>query len=130
MAAQASFDVAVDFLPNEVADAVWGEPVAGDGSTFTANRGRTVPVKVGLFVDGSAVSSGNASLAVTPCTGGTAMTVPLEFGSGRWNAHLNTTILAGSCHVVTAWIDGLEAGSFQLQLTGSEPVKTQAKTKP
>jgi hypothetical protein len=126
-AAQASFDVTVDFVPSHVADAVWGEPVAGDGSTFTANRGRNVPIKVELFVDGSAATSGDASLTVTPCTGGTAVTVSLTFGSGRWNAHLDTTNLAGSCHTVTAWIDGLDAGSFQLELTGAEPVKAKAR---
>jgi hypothetical protein len=119
----ASFDVTVDYVAPHVASATWAEPVAGSGSTFSANRGRTVPVKVELSVDGEPKSTGAASLIVTPCGGGSALTIAMTFGGGRWSANLDTTSLAGSCHTVAAVIDGLQAGAFQLELRGAEPAK-------
>jgi hypothetical protein len=122
--AHASFDVTVDYVPTHVASASWGEPVAGSGSVFSANRGRTIPVKVQLLVDGVARSTGKAHLTVTPCNGGSALTMELAQGAGRWNTSIDTASLPGPCHTVAAWIDGLEAGSFRLELRGTEPART------
>lgn len=122
--AQASFQVAVAYVAPHVASATWGEPVAGPGSTFWANRGRTIPVKVALFVDGAVRTTGDARLTVTPCTGGSSVTTALTYSGGRWKAALDTTSLAGSCYAVTASIDSLQAGTFRLELRGSEPTKT------
>jgi hypothetical protein len=128
--AQASFDVTVTYVAPHTASATWGEPVAGSGSTFTANRGRNVPVKVELSVDGSVRTTGDALLTVTPCDGGSSVAIALTYGGGRWNAGLDTSPLAGSCYTVAASIDGLQAGSFQLELRGADPVRTPTKTKP
>jgi hypothetical protein len=127
--AQASFDVSVAYVAPHTASATWGEPVAGSGSVFTANRGRNVPVKVELSVDGSVRTSGDALLTVTPCGGGSTVTTALTYGGGRWNAALDTSALAGSCYTVAASIDGLQAGAFQLELRGSEPARTPTNGK-
>jgi hypothetical protein len=121
--AQASFDVGVTYVAPHTASATWGEPVAGSESTFVANRGRNIPVKVELFVDGVARSSGEARLTITPCGGGDAVMLALIHGGGRWNAALDTTEVVGSCHTVAASIDGLQAGAFRLELRGTEPAK-------
>ena len=39
--------------------------------------------------------AGTAILTITPCTGGTPVVVGLTYGSGRWNASLDTGDLAG-----------------------------------
>ena len=69
-AAGATFDVVVEYLP--VRTATWGEPVGAATGIFVANRGRTVPVKVTLAVDGEVRITGAAVLTVTPCERGTA----------------------------------------------------------
>lgn len=122
--ASGSFDVVVGHVPAQAATAAWLEPVGG-GGTFVANRGRNLPVKVVLTVDGTTRTSGDASLTVTPCGGGDARSLPLTWSGGRWNAALDTTPLAGTCHVVTASIDGLSAGSFVLELRGAETMKAK-----
>jgi hypothetical protein len=124
--ARASFDVTVVYVAPHVANATWREPVAGAGDTFSATRGRTIPVKVDLSVDGEIRITGEASLQVTPCSGGPAPSIALSFGGGRWNAGLDTSALAGSCHTVAAWIDGLEAGSFRLDLRGADGLRTSS----
>jgi hypothetical protein len=124
-AATSTFDVTVTYVPTHVAGATWLEPVGG-GGTFAANRGRSVPVKVVLSVDGVTRTSGDARLVVTPCGGGASTTLPLTFGGGRWNAGLDTGPLAGACQTVTATIDGLVAGSFELDLRGAEPMKAKS----
>jgi hypothetical protein len=121
--ANASFDVSVTYVAPHSANAVWGEPVAGSGTVFAANRGRNVPVKVELSIDGSVRTSGDARLTVTPCGGGEAVTMALSFSGGRWNASLDTAALVGACHTVSASINGLQAGAFQLELRGAEPTK-------
>ncbi len=118
-----TFDVTVTYVAPRTASATWGGPISGAGSTFAANRGRTIPVKVDLFVDGVEATDGGAQLTVTPCGGGSPVTLALTRGSGRWNAGLDTTELAGSCHTVVASIDGLAAGSFRLELRNAEPTK-------
>jgi hypothetical protein len=119
--ATTGFDVVVDHVPVQVASAIWLEPVSG--GALVANRGRNVPVKVVLAVDGAVRTTGQASLSVSPCDGGPALALDLTYGGGRWNAALDTGPLAGWCHTVTATIDGLTAGSFQLDLRGAELAK-------
>lgn len=139
--AHGSFDVTVVFMAPHTASAIWGEPIAGNGTTFIANRGRTIPLKVELFVDDVAATSGDASVTLSPCATGSGLSLALTPGSGRWNASLDTTALDGSCYTVTASIDGLTAGAFRLELRGAEPTKARdpagttthtkpAKTKP
>ncbi len=125
----ASFDVTVDLVaPPRDASATWLEPVAGGGTTFEAHRGRTLPVKVRLFVDGDERTSGDAELMLTPCGGGTAMHLDLAWSGGRWNHSLDTSMLSGACYDVSATIDGLTAGAFRLELRGAEAAKTGSKT--
>ena len=125
-ARKASFSVDVSYVAPHSASATWLEPV-GNGGTFTANHSRTIPVKVRLFVDGAERPSGEARLAVTPCGGGSsAQSMPLVFSGGRWNASLDTSMLAGSCYTVIAWIDGLAAGSFRLELGDTTAAVRQA----
>ncbi len=129
----ASFDVTVDLeAPPHAASATWLEPVAGGGTTFEANRGRTLPVKVRLFVDGRERTRGDAGLTLNPCGGGSAIHLDLDWGGGRWNHALDTSMLSGACYDVRATIDGLTAGSFRLVLRGEEAAKTATKpaTKP
>jgi hypothetical protein len=130
----ASFDVSVEYVAPHSASAIWLEPVAG-GSVFEANHGRNIPVKVSLFVDGVERSSGQARLTLTPCGARDAvMGLSMTWGGGRWNAALDTSMLPGDCYDVAASIDGLEAGSFRLELTGeastarSKPSGTAAPT--
>ncbi len=115
----ASFTVEVRFVAPHTASAIWLEPVGDDQDAFEANHSRTIPVKVRLFVDGVERSSGQAQLTLTPCGGGTtALELPLSWGSSRWNAALDTSMLPGACYTVTASIGGQVAGSFQLELRG------------
>ena len=109
------------------ASAIWLEPVGGGQDGFEANHSRTIPIKVRLFVDRAERSDGLALLTVTTCGGSApALELPLIFNGGRWNASLYTTMLAGACYTVSASIDGLVAGSFQLDLRGDAPAaKTQ-----
>lgn len=127
--ASASFHVAVTYVDPRVATAAWGEPVGADGGTFVANRGRTLPIKVTLAIDGVVQVKGDARIEIEPCGGGTALVLPLSFSGGRWNVALDTSDLTGSCHVVTAWIDDLEAGSFGLVLRGSEATRANARSR-
>ena len=125
-----SFDVTVTYRAPHTASATWQDPIDVSGNTFSANHGRTLPIKVRLFVDGAEVRTGSASLTVTPCGGGTGLDLPLTTGGGRWNASLDTSLLVGSCHVVTAWVQGIEAGSFRLELRGAEPAKANKTPAP
>jgi hypothetical protein len=126
--ASSTFDVTVQHVPSQTAAAVWGEPVGvTDGGTFAANRGRNLPVKVTLTVDGVIRTSGQAGLQVAPCGGGAGTSLFMTYGGGRWNAAVDTGSLAGTCHTVTALIDGLTAGSFTLDLRGGEAAKAKAR---
>ncbi|HEV2951611.1 MAG TPA: HYR domain-containing protein, partial [Actinomycetota bacterium] len=121
-----TFGVTVTYVSPHTATAIWHEPVDAAGSMLSANRGRNLPIKVRLFVDDIELTTGSPSLAVTRCDGGTGPDLALTFGGGRWNASLDTSTLAGSCHTVTAWVDGLRAGTFSLDLRGVEPVRAKA----
>ena len=123
--ASASFRVTVTLdsaQPNDVYSVQWSEPVT-DG-TLTANQGRSVPLKLRLFVNGVERTSGNAALTVTPCGGGSPFVMPLDFSGGRWSAKLDTASLAAGCNTVTASLDGHAAGSFTLDLRGTDPAPT------
>jgi hypothetical protein len=122
-ASQAAFAVNVAYVAPHVASARWGAPIAGFESAFIANRGRTIPVKVELLWDGGLRNLGVAHLTITPCIGGAPVASVMTYGGGRWNVAVDTASLAGSCHTVTAWLDGLEAGAFRLELRGTEPVR-------
>jgi hypothetical protein len=124
----ASFDVVVSYVPLHTATATWGEPVAGSDGTFSANHSRTIPVKVRLFVDGTERTDGTADLRVVPCGGSSAVvTLPMTYGGGRWNAPLDTSLLAGSCYTIRASVDGLSAGTFRLELTGLDALKVSKR---
>jgi len=125
-----TFDVTITYRAPHTASATWQDPIDVSGNTFSTNDGRTLPIKVRLFVDGTEVKAGSASLTVTPCGGGTGLDLPLETGGGRWNASLDTSLLVGSCHTVTAWVQGLEAGSFRLDLRGAEPTRANKTPAP
>jgi hypothetical protein len=122
----ASVTVEVRFVAPHYARAIWLEPVGDGQDAFAANHSRTIPLKVRLFVDGVERSSGQAQLTLTPCGGGTtALELPLSWGSGRWNAALDTSVLPGACYTVTASIGDQVAGSFQLELRGeASPAKS------
>ena len=120
------FIVTVTYAAPHTASATWGEPVAGNGTTFVANRGRNIPIKVELFLDGVPLTSGAPELIVSPCATGSGVRLALVPGNGRWNVGLDTSMLDGSCYTVTATIDGLEAGSFHLDLRGTEPAKANS----
>ena len=118
-----AFDVTVSYRAPHTASATWQDPIDVSGNTFSTNYGRTLPIKVRLFVDDAEVMTGSASITVTPCGGGTGLELSPTSGGGRWNASLDTSLLVGSCHTVTAWVQGLEAGSFRLELRGAEPTR-------
>jgi hypothetical protein len=122
-AATASFDVAVSYVPPvpPVAwSAIWGEPVATNG-TFAANPGRTVPVKVEILADGARRTSGSAVLTLASCGGAPVSSLPMSWGGGRWNASLDTSSLGGpGCYTATAALDGNVAGTIRIDLKGVE----------
>jgi hypothetical protein len=118
------FDVTVTYAdPTAEYTVVWGEPISG--GTLTANPGRTIPLKLSLFVDGAERTSGDAVLSITTCGGGDVLaTVPLSFSGGRWMGHIDTTGFNPGCYIVTLVIDGHPAGSFTLDLRGADPASS------
>lgn len=129
-ASSASFVVTVSRAPQHVVSATWHEPLPADGGVFWANRGRTIPVKVVLRVDGVARAVGDVSLALEPCAGGPTLTMPLHVGGGRWNGSLDTSSLVAACYDARLAIDGLDAGGFRLALRGSEASAGKADRRP
>lgn len=119
----ASFHVTVTYVAPTTWSVVWGEPVGGTPPSLVANRGRTIPVKVEIFSDGIEHQDGRAAIRVDACGGGTALRLPLAWGSGRWSVNFDTTPLAPGCYRVTARHEGHDAGSFALDLRGSEAAK-------
>lgn len=115
--ASATFPVHVALV-----SATWESPVGGDPPVLVGNHGRTVPVKVQLWVDGVALTSGRVDLVAGPCGGAPSLTVPMEWRSDsvRWFAHLDTTLLPGpGCYTVGASVDGGAGPSFTLDLRGA-----------
>jgi hypothetical protein len=125
--ASRSFSVHVDHVPPITVAATWHEPLSPNGGTFAANRGRTLPVKVSLSVDGTLRTTGHVDLVLVPCGGGNATTAAMAYGGGRWNASVDTSVLAGPCYGVHAVIDGLDSDGFRLEVRGAEALKTQVK---
>ena len=75
----ASFVVGVSYVapPSEVdASVVWYEPIRPGTLTFSAHRGRTIPVKAKLLIDGVVQTRGRAELRVLPCGGGSGPDAP------------------------------------------------------
>ena len=133
--ASGTFSVAVAFVPAVTWSAIWGEPVATVGSTFVANSGRTVPVKVELFANGVEQTRGSGLLTLTTCAGRAVGTVALSWEGGRWAARLDTGMLGGpGCYLATVSLDGSVAGSFRVDLRGPDPASVangqKGKTQP
>jgi hypothetical protein len=117
-----SFDVRVIYVAPVTWSATWGEPVATSGDTFSANLGRSVPIKVEIFANGVEQTSGHAVLTVTPCGGGDGLSVNLDRENGRWTGKLDTSMLPGpGCYTGTLSLDSQAAGSFQMDLRGTAP---------
>jgi hypothetical protein len=128
-----SFHVTVTLLSSSTWSAVWGEPLAPGTDTFAVNGNRSIPVKVEIFANGVEQTGGHAVLSVVACGGGTPLELVMSFDSGRWNAKLDTSRLAGpGCYTLTASLDGHPAGSVRLDLRGdtTTPTKGPAKAKP
>ena len=104
----------------------WGAPVDGTPAGLVTNTSRTVPIKVRLFADGVELTTGSASLRVVSCGGEQALVEPLVWGSGRWNAHLDMSLLRPGCYVVTASHGSHDAGSFALDVKGADPAAKPA----
>jgi hypothetical protein len=98
-----------------LAQASWEEPGAGG---LVVNGSRTVPIKVGLTLDGLRIMSGPTNVTVVPCGGGPAVqTDPLDLqANGRWMGHLSTDGLANGCYQVVATANGVAIGSFQMDV--------------
>jgi hypothetical protein len=114
------------------ATAVWESPVGGDPAWLIGNYGRTVPVKVALFVDGVEKTSGSVALVVGPCGGTSLWTEAMGWQPdvARWFGHLETTGLPGpGCYTVTAALDGGAGPSFQLDLRPAAQVSAPGKAK-
>ena len=129
----ASFDVHVTYVRPVLWSATWGEPVATTGSTFIANPGRTVPVKVRIFADGVEQTHGEVVLATSTCAGVASGSMTMSWGGGRWNASLDSGSLGGpGCYVSTATLDGHVAGSFRIDIrdTAAASPSRRATAKP
>ena len=133
----ATFTATVTFVSPIAWTAIWGEPVASPGDWVTANDRRTIPSKLAILSDGVAQTSGQASVSVVSCAGGTTVSVPLAWDGGRWTGHLDTGQLAGpGCYRLTAWLDGHAAGSVRLDLRGgtgsgsAAPASAKASAQP
>lgn len=115
--ASATFRVHVSLV-----SATWESPVGGDPAVLVGNHGRTVPVKVQLFVDGVALTSGAVDLVAGPCGGTALLSVPMTWmpDAPRWLAHLDTSRLPGpGCYTVAASVDGGGGPTFTLDLRGA-----------
>lgn len=96
----------------------WDEPVLATGTSATS--GRSLPIKVRAWLDGSAVG-GDATLVVTTCDPGvfhdaTSIDAVWQLDAERWMAVLDTTGLAAGCQRVQLVVDGRVLGSFDLTI--------------
>ena len=127
----ASFTVKVTYVAPVAWTAVWGEPVAAGGSTFVANPGRAVPVKVEMFANGVEQTHGHALLGLATCGGAAVGSIDLSWDAGRWNGKLDTSMLGGpGCYLATASLDGSVAGAFRIDLRGPDPAAAKGGAKP
>ena len=101
--------------------AAWEQPIGAGG--FSANAGRTVPIKLRLFLDGTEVTSGTPILQLSRCDGsGAPVETALEWGNGngRWNGHVDTGRLgATGCHRIAIVVDGVQVASVDMNVVGS-----------
>jgi hypothetical protein len=113
-AATESFTVTV-----HLAALSWGDPL--HATDLVMARGRSLPIKVQAWLDGTALA-GDANLVVTDCgSGGVAPTVlPTTRQNDRWMAVLDTSMLTLGCHRVGLVVDSLVLGSFGLELVAAE----------
>jgi hypothetical protein len=112
-----------------LAQATWEDPAAGG---LVINGSRTVPIKVGLSLDGTPITSGDVRVWVLPCEGGSPVQMDvLDFQSnGRWIGHLSTDGLAAGCYRVVATADGVAIGSFRMDVRGdTAPAANPKSTK-
>ncbi len=115
-AATESFTVTV-----HLASVSWGDPL--HATDLVMARGRSLPVKVQAWLDGTALA-GDATLVVTDCgTGGGAPTaLEMTRQNERWMVVLDTSTLGLGCHRLALIAGGLNLGSFGLELVA--PSKT------
>jgi hypothetical protein len=126
-AATASFPVNVSLASTQTWTVTWDEPVSAGSPALFANAGRSVPVKVRISSNGADVTTGVVTLATTACGGGPAgstTTLAWSTGAARWTGKVETAGLGAGCHHAVLFVDGVEAGSFDLTVTGGPtPVK-------
>ena len=128
--ASASFVVHVTFHAAQQWSAIWDEPI-GDSARLSTGGGRTIPVKVRVFVDGVEVTSGSPVLRVSSCDGvpaGGSMPLTWGDGNGRWSGHLDTSGLAGGCYRVALMVGDAVAGSFTLDVGPSSAAVAKKAT--
>jgi len=111
--ASAAFDVTVHLVA-----VTWQSPLGGGYDRAT--RGRSVPVKAQVTLDGQSAES-TGVFEVRACGAGPSvaeMGVPATWQADpeRWMAVIDTSGLAGGCHDVALVIDGLVVGSFGLEI--------------
>jgi hypothetical protein len=112
--AAGTFALTVEYVPPVVVRVVFDAPI-GPTDVVGGAPGRTVPVKVQLFRDGSLVTAGSVDLVLAPCAGGDLLGEPLTLTlqGDRWIVGLDTNGLTG-CVRGTVRLDGLTAGSFDM----------------
>lgn len=118
----------------------WGEPV-GAASTVFANRGRTLPLKASIALDGSPVGSTAvvqvALVRLEACDGVRVETRSgpvMTWDGGRWSANLDTSNLGAGCWRVSAAVDGSSGGTFELRVVdgnvgGASPAATKNRSR-
>ena len=114
-AVDASANQSQAFFPVSVGlyGALFDAPI-GPSNVVNANGSRTLPVKVRLLTNGVEQTTGRVALSIATCGGGAAAVGPsLTFDGARWTGKLATTGLGG-CQQVSVLLDGVAAGSFQI----------------
>jgi hypothetical protein len=120
--ATSRFPVHITLLTTDTWSATWEEPI-GPPAQVTANAGRTLPVKLRIYLNGVEIVTGTAFLRIVPCAGPPpTVETPLTFG-GRWTGKIDTAVLTGDCYRVAVIAGTAEAGSFRLDLVGATPSK-------
>lgn len=114
--------------------AVWVGPLA-NASPLVANLARTVPVRVALFADGTAVTPADDAaprleVARLDACGGTAgttvATLDLRWDDGHWGAQLATRGLGAGCWRLTAIDESGAYGSTDLLVVDGGPGQAKA----
>ena len=106
----------------------WEEPV-GAQAGIVVHGSRTIPVKVGAWLDGQPITSGTPELVVSTCSAGPGggaegwVTPVYQTDAGRWMGHLSTAGLVAGCHRVDLMAGGVSLGWFALTIDGPAAVK-------